>query len=391
MDYLTDEELDALAGHSGEHSVSIWMPAHRAGPEVREDRLRMKNLVARAEDQLAAAGQRAADARDRLHELRRLAEDEGFWRERADGLAAFLGDGPPRVLRLPVTAPELVTVGGRFHVKPLFGAPRQDRAFHLLALSEDRVRFFRASRFVIERVELPDAPESFEQFLRFDDFEKHVEYHTGTAGHGPGGERPAVYHGQGEYVDEAEQKKRLMGYCGLIDREVVKAMHNRSGPLMLAATEPLAGLYRRVSACDRLDDRVVGGNPDRAHAEDLHRQAVALLGEDFERPVRELASRYHQAKDKDMAADDLAEILRAASLQAVDSLLVAADEQQWGRFDADKPAVERHDGQQPGDEDLLNAAAVLAHRGGARVYAVRREDVPNGGLAAAVLRFRPDG
>jgi hypothetical protein len=46
-----------------------------------------------------------------------------------------------------------------------------------------------------------------------------------------------------------------------------------------------------------------------------------------------------------------------------------------------------HDTRQPGDEDLLNIAAIFAHRGDGKVYAIPKKQMPNGSPAVAALRF----
>ena len=88
-----------------------------------------------------------------------------------------------------------------------------------------------------------------------------------------------------------------------------------------------------------------------------------------------------------MAVGDLAAVLRGASAKAIETLLVSAGPPRWGRFEDADGGVERHDEQEPGDEDLLNRAAVLAARGGARVYAVDPEKLPDESPVAATLRF----
>jgi len=384
------KQLDELTRHAAENSVSLWMPTHRAGSDIRQDPIRLKNLLGRAAEQLAELGVRPADARERLSPLREKTEDEGFWRQQAEGLGMLLGEGEPKMVRLPAPAPEIVTVCEHFHVKPLLAAMRKDKRFYILQLSEQTIRMLRAGRYDSEPVPLAGAPENFAEFMRFDDPERHVEFHSGTAEHQPAADRPAAFHGQGADAAETE-KKKLADFCRRIDHAVSKALQDETAPLLLAATEPLQGIYRRVSACAQLDTRVIAGNPDIASDEDMHRQGVELLAEDLARPVRTAVQKYYQAKSAEAATSDLEEILRAAGVSAVDTLLVASDRQVWGRFNAETGAMAPHESQAPGDEDLLNLAAIRACGSGANVLAVPGEDVPDGAPAAAVLRFKPEG
>lgn len=397
------QQIETLAKSSVPESVSLWMPVHGHGPEAKQNPIRMKNLLSKAEQQLTAVGGRSADARDRLTAVRAVVEDNAFWRmpaqsarsesiegqDRSESLGVLLADGKPAILRLPVAVPILVMVSDHLYVKPLFDIALQDKPFYVLALSQNTVQLFHANRFAVASVPLPLAPQNFEEYQRVYDFERHVDFHTGSAVHQPDANRPAVFHGQGGASDEAQEKKRLAGFCRRVDEQVVRLIHKKPAPLFIAATEPLQSLYRQVSSCSHLDQRAVQGNPDEATKEDLHRQAVSVLAKDFDRPIRDLLDRFGQARSTGLVMQDLEAVLRAASVHAVEALLVRSDQQCWGRFDAEEGTVIRHDAQQAGDEDLINRAAVLACRGGAIVHAIEQEHMPNGALVAALLRFQP--
>jgi hypothetical protein len=88
MDFFTREELQSLL--AGQHglAVSIFLPTHRAGREIRQDPIRLKNLLRRAEAALIASNLRRADARELLAPARELVERKHFWRYQDSGLAA---------------------------------------------------------------------------------------------------------------------------------------------------------------------------------------------------------------------------------------------------------------------------------------------------------------
>ena len=67
--------------------------------------------------------------------------------------------------------------------------------------------------------------------------------------------------------------------------------------------------------------------------------------------------------------------------------VVALDAQAWGRYDDASLAAEMHPTPQPGDEDLLNRAALETYLKGGAVFAVPSERVPGRTPAAAILRF----
>jgi len=68
-------------------------------------------------------------------------------------------------------------------------------------------------------------------------------------------------------------------------------------------------------------------------------------------------------------------------------LFVAVGLQQWGAFDPDANEVRWHQEIEPGDEDLLDLAAVHTLGNGGSVYAVEPEKAPDDALLAAVFRY----
>jgi hypothetical protein len=92
------------------------------------------------------------------------------------------------------------------------------------------------------------------------------------------------------------------------------------------------------------------------------------------------------------ASGDLREIVPAACNARIDTLIVSGNESAWGSFDhtSEKVALRRA-AREPGDEDLLNIAAIESLLSGATVRVVNREDVPGVTLAAAVFRYPRTG
>jgi hypothetical protein len=71
----------------------------------------------------------------------------------------------------------------------------------------------------------------------------------------------------------------------------------------------------------------------------------------------------------------------------VDELFVAVGVQVWGHFEPEQDRVHLHEPPEPGDEDLLDLAAIQSLIKGGTVYAVLPEEVPDQAPLAAVLRY----
>jgi hypothetical protein len=128
----TYAELRSVLADSQAPAVSIFVPTHRAGQEIRQDPIRLKNLVNQAQDQLIKEGTRPAEARSLLEPLAGLMEDAAFWRHQTGGLALFRSPDVFRTYRLPFQVGEFVAVSDRFYIKPLLPLLMHDARFYVL-------------------------------------------------------------------------------------------------------------------------------------------------------------------------------------------------------------------------------------------------------------------
>src|ERR1041385_5341804 len=191
MDTLSREQLKFLSVARSQPCVSIFLPAHRGGPETRQDAIRFKNLINRAESQLIALGRRPTVARQILAPARRLAGNSTFWRQQGDGLAVFLSEGLFQHFRLPLRFHELVSVAERFVVSPVLPLFAAGGIFYLLALSRNRVRFFRGTPVALAQLQIANMPESVDQALKYDVRESHLQAHSGAGGSAAGKRAPS--------------------------------------------------------------------------------------------------------------------------------------------------------------------------------------------------------
>lgn len=384
MSILSRTQIRMLVEHPSQWCASIFLPTHPAGRESQQDPIRLKNLLDEAEERLVEDGLRAPEARDLLKPGRDLLDNSQFWRHVSDGLAVFLAPDLFRHYRIPYRFESLVVVGDRFHLKPLLPLLSGDGQFYVLAVSQNDVRLFQATRDSIGVVELEDVPTSLAEALRFDDPERQLQFHTGTGMPAGTGRRPALFHGQGIGVNES--KEDILRYFHKLDRGLTDLLQGERTPLVLAAVDYLHPLYREANSWPGLLQEGITGNPDEWSAAELHRKGWALVEPRFEAEQEEAAARYKEAFGTGLASDDVRRIVPAAAYGRVDTLFVAVGEQQWGQFDESTGEVDVHEEAHPGDRDLLDLAAVQTLLNGGTVYAVGRERVPGQGRLAAIFR-----
>lgn len=183
MSITTDELQDLLAQREGP-SVSIYMPTHPAGPEIRQDPIRLKNLLKDTDRQLTEQGIRSMDVKTWLDPLSKLLEDQEFWRHQNQGLAIYVAKEWHRVFRLPLNFPELTMVESRFYLKPILPVFMYGGEFYLLALSQNHIRFFRGSQEVLQELEIEGIPHNMEEANQTAPGEQSLQWHTKAPGVG---------------------------------------------------------------------------------------------------------------------------------------------------------------------------------------------------------------
>jgi len=396
MKMLTSQDFRRLAEAADGPCVSLLMPAHRSGPETAQDPIRFKNLLREAEDVLTDRGQRAADVREWLHPLRQLIDDESFWAHQREGLAAFRLAEETSAYGVPFSLPERIAIGPRPYLVPLIPIVSEDAPFYVLALSPKQVRLFAGTRHTAREIDLPGWPEDFEQLAVHIEEQSQLQFHTEAqtarqfAGRGESGgstDRAAMFHGHSAGEESAVRKQRLLEYSRLIDERLKDAVGFDRTPLVLACDERLAPIFRNASEYPHVVERPVAGNPDRSKADELCRKAWEIVQPEVEQAREAALSRFGAATGKGRTAGRLDAVLPAADEGRVDTLLVAAGAERWGRFDPEQRRLDVHDRPEPDDEELVNLAMIRAFRQGAAVHVLPQDRMPGEEQAAAVLRY----
>jgi Bacterial archaeo-eukaryotic release factor family 7 len=383
MDFLAIDDFKTLMKHRQGGCVSLYMPAHRLVPEAVQDPIRFKNLLRQAEERLQAAGLRAPEAEQMLQPAEKLLDNKRFWQHQSDGLVTFVASDLFRCYRLPLPFEELVVVNNRFYLKPLLPLLRSDDRFYVLALSQKEVRLLKCTRYLVSEVELAGVPKNMAEALKYDDPERQLQFHTGTA---PGtGRRPAMFHGQGVGIDDT--KDNLLRYFHQVDRGLHELLREEQAPLMLAAVDYLLPIYREANTYAHLLNERVSGNPEGRRPDELHAQAWKLIEPYFRQAPEEALSQYYRLVGTGRTSTEIRDILPAAAQGRVACLCVAVGLQHWGTYAADTGTIEMHSEAQPGDEDLLDLAALLTISNSGTVYTVEPARVPGEAPLAAIYRY----
>lgn len=375
MDVVSRESFGTLVDVRASPAISIYLPTHRAGPEIQQDPIRMKNLAREARRMLVEeTGKRGPEADRLLKPIVDLIADSAFWQHQGDGLAAFLSADQLHTFRLPVSFEERVTVGDGFHVKPLLEVISSGARVYVLALSRHRVRLLWATRFEVGEIDVGGLPTSMSEVLQHEDLERQLQFHqSGVSGRGS---PTAIFHGQG--MGKETDDRRLDRFFRTIDRGVA-ALIEPDVPLVLAGVEYLLPIYRAASRHPLILEGEVVGNPDVVRDEGLRARAWQIAGSFFDRERD--AVRLTLASGAAPAERTIEGVVRAARDGRVASLFVDPAVTVWGT--AAEGLVAQHEAYRPGDRDLVDMSVVETWRHGGSVYL----GAPEGTVAAAVLRY----
>lgn len=378
------KDLDELLAGARAPAISLYLPTCIAGREVRQNPIRLKNLVARAAQQLRAEGRRSA-ADELLAPAAALVEDAEFWRRQEKGLAVFIGPGFSRTHRLPIEVAEETVIGPEFHIKPLLPLLDDAGPFWLLTITAGRTRLFRGSRWKFAEIAVPDLPQGIAAIGRITQYqETHSAAPTGRhagalAKAQPLGDAPAEL-----------RKTELIELLRRIASAIEAPIAANPAILLLAAPPEVRGHFREIARSKYIQPEGIDENPDALRPEELHRRAYALLAAKSEAGRQGALNRFNTllGSGDGRATIRPSEIVQASSEGRVDTLFVTGDEHLWGCFDASGGrVVVAHGSAAPGDIDLLDQAAVLTLRQGGNVAAVDAACLPQHANVAAILRY----
>jgi hypothetical protein len=384
MRKFTRKHLKELAEAFVEPTVSLYMPTFRSGREVRQNVIRFKNLVKQASVQLSERGLDDEEARHLLAKASNLATNDDWWQHQSDGLAMFLAPERFDCYRVPLGFEELVTVGKRFHVRPMVRLLQGDGRFYVLAVSQNRVRLFEGTHFSVSEFEPDGLPSDLRSALNIDEYTSSLQQHSTG---GPDAAGSMLFHGHGGSDSDVKKNDEILPFFRRINTALSAYVDNDRVPLVFAGVDYLFPVFQQ--ACDHqgLVETAVTGNPDDLAAEKIHEQAWAVVEPIFQKSRESAWHRFQDLAESESATDDIGEIIRAAIAGQIDTLLFADGVEQWGVVDDQSGAVASAS---PGSEDaeeLINYAAVHTLINAGAVYALPAKRFANDKAAGAVLRY----
>lgn len=352
-DIPTRAEIGRLLAPASHHRVSIYLPTHRVTQETAQDRLVLRDLTRQAVEQLHAAGASGDEVAEIEGNLLHLVEDDDeFWVDQADSLAIFASPDRFETHRLPNHLTAMVEVSDRFHIKPLLRAVTFPHAAWILAVAQGSVRL------------LELGPTGTPEEVRVEGLPRDAWESSGNKVH----------------------RAREAAFARKVDTALRSVLTGSSLPLILAASQPMAALYRSVNTYPHLVTEREHGNPETASDAELGEAARAILDGVYADQLNQIAADFDQRRSQGRTAVDISDLARLATLGAIDTVMVDIDASVPGTID-EAGAVTFDDTDDADNYGLLDEIARRVLLAGGEVLALRADDIPDGGPAAGILRF----
>lgn len=363
IDMPSRADVERLAAARDPHSVTIYVATSTVPDDIDVNRLSARAGVDAALERLHERAPRHAVAAI-TEQLEELLEDDEFWRDMGRSLAIFVTPTSIVEFRLVNALEHHVSVSDRFAITPILRAVTFPNAAFVLALSQNDARLVEVSADEpAERVDVAGLPSDAANAVGL----------ASLGGRSPYGRMQG---GEG-------RKVRLAQYARLVDHALRPVLNARSLPLILAATEPLASIYRNLAGHGHLAAEGIEGNPDELTEAQLADAARGVLDRIHAGELAALRETFLERRATGRAATDLSELARAAAFGAIATLAVDMDAEVPGTVGEDGALTLDDDS----DHDVVEEIVRLALGSGARVLAVRRADMPEDAQAAGILRF----
>lgn len=362
-------DIDALANHRGPACVSLFLPTTPVSTKADESRLLYKNLVREALVELAARGVAPRAVTHLDTQLNMLSDDATFWANQRHGLAVFASDDVLTAWTLNHRPTPAIFVGDRFMITPLVTDVSAGGDALVLALSQNEARLLEVTPGgAVRRLEIEGMPADLVEVA---------------------GQRSDVDRSMSAIEGREGQKVRMSRYAHAVDAAIGHhlAPSNGAMPLILAAAQPLDGLFRAENRYPHLHPISIQGSPDNLTDGELAESALGILLANRREHLARLNDDFRASEAQKLGSSDVEYVARAATAGAIRILLVNEHVRMAGAIDEIGGAVTWSPECGEGCYDVIDEIVRRTLASGGEVFVGEPDDVPDQAPVAAILRY----
>ncbi|WP_297535036.1 hypothetical protein [Nitrobacter sp.] len=335
--------------------------------DVEASRIEAGNLAKQAYAQLEAGGLDKRRLALLAEQLDDLLDDDEFWRFQAHSLAIFATPDTIQTFRLANRLQSTIEVADRFLLKPLMRAITFPNEAFVLAISENDVRLIEVfPDLPPQRLQVPGLPKDAASAVKVSSLNNRTSLRRVMGSEG--------------------QKVRLAQYSRMVDAAIRPILAGRDVPLILAANEPVATIFRSINNNPNLVPETLTVTDDRSTESEIAAAARPILDAAYAREIEGVRALFEQRANDRRATTDISDAARLATFGGIETLLVNFDEIVHGTVDEDTGAVVFGE-EGPDTYGIVDEIMRRALTSGARVIAARKNDIPGAGSLAATLRY----
>lgn len=381
---MSKESLAELANYSSDCCISVYIPTHRSGVAVNEqkDTIAFKNALQQIETTLKERGFEQIKIAKILKPGYDLLRDDKFWYALTDGLAVYMADGVFQYIKLPTTPQEHTLVNTSFYLSPLVPYLLNREYFYLLVISKKQAKLFRLDNFGIQHIPISEMPNGVDDVVHFEEKDNQKLFRTGSSGAGEG----ANYHGTGSGMPD--EKEHITMYLDEVDETLWKEVLNTENvPLLLGGVEYLIPLFNKVTKYRHVWEKSLTGSLEHEDEQELYKKAREVMEPYFRERLNKAKEVYGNQSATALTSSIAEDVIPAAYYSRISQLFVQKGEHIWGKFDEKANELTIHEEQAADDDSLLDKAVLKTILNGGEVFLVDKEDMPAPSKLAAIMRY----
>jgi len=374
---VSDKTVEEILEKNGNPLISITMPTHKMGEDIKQDPIRFKNLLANVTDALSDRGMKQSDIDEILKPAKELLEKPMFWSHQDNGLVMYLAKGYFNYFQLPYSVEEKSYINTHFLITPILPMVSLDGTFNVLAISRKNARLLQCTRNESKDITPDDVSTDIDDYLEVVQ-EKQLQFHTGAE------RNKAMFFGHGS--GDEDNRGVLEAYFRQLEKAITDKLNNNNHPLILIGLEDNLAFYKSINSYNRTVDQTVDTNPDDMKDHDLKDNGWEKIQNYFLKDMYNSLDQFSERTDNKVS-NNLSEVIESTVMGKSKNIFLSMGEDRWGHYDEDNHEVHLTDEPSNEDVDLLNWLAVKGLETGSNVYILPREEMPMKSTVAAEFRF----
>lgn len=374
---MTEQKIDAILEQEGFPKVSLTMPTHVTGEEIKQGPIRLKNIIKKAHEELLKKGLKKKQADELLAPAEELLSQPRFWTHQKKGLVIYAAKDYFEVVQIPYDVRENSYVNDHFLITPILPLVSLNGTFSVLAVSRQNARLLSCTRNEVHDITPEDAETSIDVYLE-EAPEKELQFHTGASGN------DAMFFGHGSKKEE--KRNVLEAYFRLLEKSITAEMKKSNEPLILIGLEDNLSIYKKTNSYNRMMDETITVNPDEMSNLQLKDHGWEEIKKHFLKEMYQSLEQFSEQGDGKVS-NNMVEIIESTVMGKSKTIFIAENESKFGFYDADNHEVHFTDEEGDNVVDLMNWLAIKGRETGSNVYLLPKEEMPTQATVAAEYRF----